>query len=239
MYGKVKESGLTEIILFICPSAVWGVVSCVFRCLSSLELIVGSGCSLTAAWLQILFFFLGACRRRNSHFRPESLMGMTSLFTDVAGNTPFFTDKRDLYSYQERINNESSKVTEEGTGLKRTPRPSGRDQNALLWVFRSAGMDGEGPLQDLVEGGEMDSEGQQIPEMKIKACGSDAPILGWGGNRRCLWVSGAPGCGCCLCLWAADFEPLKMAVSNSNHGVIKRESWEPQSFGPGGTVWSV
>ena len=39
-------------------------------------------------------------------------------------------------------------------------------------------MDGGGRLQDLVEGGEMDSEGQQIPEMKIKACGSDAPILG-------------------------------------------------------------
>ena len=108
--------------------------------------------------------------------RPESLMGMTSLFTDVAGNTPFLTDKRDLYSVQESITNESSKVTEEGTYLKKTPRPSGRDQNSLLRVFRSAGMDGEGPLQDLVEGGEMDSEGQQIPEMKIKACESRS---GW------------------------------------------------------------
>ena len=33
-------------------------------------------------------------------------------------------------------------------------------------------MDGEGPLQDLVEGGKKDSEGQQIPAMEIKACGS-------------------------------------------------------------------
>ena len=29
----------------------------------------------------------------------ESLMGMTTLLTDVAGNTPFLTDKRNLYSF--------------------------------------------------------------------------------------------------------------------------------------------
>ena len=104
-----------------------------------------------------------------------------SLFTDVAGNTPFLSDKRDLHSFQESISNESSNVTEEGTGLKRTTRRSGRDQNSLLGVFSSAGMDGEGPLQDLVEGGEKEGEGQQIPKMKIQDSesqsqgGSDGP----------------------------------------------------------------
>lgn len=124
----------------------------------------------------MLFFFLGACRHRNSHFEAR-----TSLFTDVAGNTPFLSDKRDLHSFQESISNESSNVTEEGTGLKRTTRRPGRDQHSLLGVFSSAGMDGEGPLQDLVGGGEKESEGQQIPEMKIKDSesqsqgGSDGP----------------------------------------------------------------
>lgn len=41
-------------------------------------------------------------------------------------------DKRELYSFKESINNESLKVTEEGIGLNRTPKPSGRDRNRLL-----------------------------------------------------------------------------------------------------------
>ena len=49
-------------------------------------LTVGSGCSLMAARLQVLFSFLGVLKAQKFTFGgPESLMTVTSLFTDMAG----------------------------------------------------------------------------------------------------------------------------------------------------------
>ena len=48
MYGKMQESGLTEVILFKCISALWGQDPEFFTPSSS-GLPVGSGCSLTAS----------------------------------------------------------------------------------------------------------------------------------------------------------------------------------------------
>ena len=49
-------------------------------------LIIGSGCSLMAARLQVLFSFLGALKAQKFTFGgPEPLMTVTSLFTDMAG----------------------------------------------------------------------------------------------------------------------------------------------------------
>ena len=150
MYGKMQESGLTEIIPFICISAIWGQHPVFFDIWSFLT--VGSGWSLMAATSQV--FFLSAFRahqlifsqfssvaqshltlqpRGLQHARPPcpspaprvhsdsrpwslwchpaisssvvpfpsclqywrvaqlSLMTVTSLFTDVAGNNPFLS----------------------------------------------------------------------------------------------------------------------------------------------------
>ena len=90
IYGKMQESGFTKIIPFICISAILGPVYCDFHILSSLGLTIGNGCSLSAARLQVLFSFLSALRAQDFTFEGlESLMTVTSLFIDVAENTPF------------------------------------------------------------------------------------------------------------------------------------------------------
>ena len=49
-------------------------------------LTIGSGCSLMAARLQVSFSFLGTLKAQKFTFGgPESLMTVTSLFTDMAG----------------------------------------------------------------------------------------------------------------------------------------------------------
>ena len=58
MYGKMQESGLTEIIPFICISAIWGQHPVFFDIWSFLT--IGSGCNLMAATSQV--FFLSAFR---------------------------------------------------------------------------------------------------------------------------------------------------------------------------------
>ena len=60
--GKVQESGLPEIIPFICISAIWGQYPMIFHFLSSSGLPVGSGCSLMADRSQIFFSFWSAWR---------------------------------------------------------------------------------------------------------------------------------------------------------------------------------
>ena len=90
VYGNMQESGLTKIIPFICISAISGLVYCDFHLLSSLGLTIGNGCSLSAARLQVLFFFLSALRAQDFTFEGlESLITVTSLFIDRAENTPF------------------------------------------------------------------------------------------------------------------------------------------------------
>ena len=62
MYAKMWESGLTEIIPFICISAIWGQPASgdlIYRILGS-SLTVGSGGSLRATACQVFFSFLVA-----------------------------------------------------------------------------------------------------------------------------------------------------------------------------------
>ena len=66
MYGKMQESGLTEIIPFIYISTIWGPYPVFFHILSSSVLTLGSSCSLMAAQWQILFSFLGPPRAQKS-----------------------------------------------------------------------------------------------------------------------------------------------------------------------------
>ena len=83
MYGKMQKSGLTEIIPFICISAIWGQYPAflhpeVFRAH------VESGCRLMAAGSQVLFSFLVVLRAQKFTFGgPKSLMTVTPLFTDM------------------------------------------------------------------------------------------------------------------------------------------------------------
>ena len=63
-----------------------------FHILSPSVLTVGSGHSLITAGSQVFFSFLSALRAQEFTFgRSESLVTVTSLFTDVAGNTPFLS----------------------------------------------------------------------------------------------------------------------------------------------------
>ena len=87
MYGKIQESGLTEIIPFICISAIWGQYPGFFHILSSSVLTLGSGCSLMTPGGQVFLSLLGVLTAQNFTFgRLKSLMTVRSLFTDTAGN---------------------------------------------------------------------------------------------------------------------------------------------------------
>ena len=59
---RSEGAGITEIFPIIRISAIWGLISCIFHILNSSVLTIGSGCSLMAASLQVLFSFLGALR---------------------------------------------------------------------------------------------------------------------------------------------------------------------------------
>ena len=91
MYRKMRESGLTEIIPFKCLSAIWGQRPVFFSHLSGPQCSVRRGCSSIAVRQQT-FFFLGTLHTQKFTFGgPESLMVVTSLFIDTAGNTPFLS----------------------------------------------------------------------------------------------------------------------------------------------------
>ena len=68
-----------------------GSVSCVFHILSALGLTVGSGCSLMDARSHVFFSFLSTLRAQEFTFGGP-LMTVTSLFTDMAENTPFVSN---------------------------------------------------------------------------------------------------------------------------------------------------
>ena len=90
MYGKMQESELTKIISLTCTSATWGqyLVFSLPEFLSGF--IIRRGCSLKAARWQVFFVLL-------AEFPPGSLLGewlqslmtVTSLVTDRAGNILF------------------------------------------------------------------------------------------------------------------------------------------------------
>ena len=90
MYGKMQESELTEIIPLICTSAIWGQCP-VFHILSFLrahrrELLQSGGC------LREVFFpswVPSGLTSSPSLVWLQSLMAVTSLFTDMAGSIPF------------------------------------------------------------------------------------------------------------------------------------------------------
>ena len=85
MYGKVQESGLTEIIPFICISPIGGQYLVFIHILSSSEFTIGSGCSLMAVGSLVLFSFLGLLRAQKFTFGGlQLLMTVTSLFANLA-----------------------------------------------------------------------------------------------------------------------------------------------------------
>ena len=80
-----QESGLSDIIPFVCISAVWDQYLAILHVPSA-----GSGCGLTADRSQVLFSFLGALRAQKFTFGgQESLMAVACLFTDMVGTLHF------------------------------------------------------------------------------------------------------------------------------------------------------
>ena len=77
MYQKMQVSGLTEIIRFICISAIWGHIL-FFLSAHQREQLQPNGCPAAG------IIFLPGCPEWL-----ESLMTVTFLFIDMAGNTPF------------------------------------------------------------------------------------------------------------------------------------------------------
>ena len=76
MYGKIQESGLTEIIPFMCISAAWGQHTAFVLSAHLMDFLQPHGCHTTGIvllpdWPRGL----------------ESLMTVASLFIDKAGNT--------------------------------------------------------------------------------------------------------------------------------------------------------
>ena len=87
MYGKMQESGLTEIIPFICISAIWGQYPVLFDILSFLT--IGSDWGLMAATYQV--FFLSAFRAHQltfSHFSSVQALRHARLCNPMDCSTP-------------------------------------------------------------------------------------------------------------------------------------------------------
>ena len=96
MYGNMQESGLTEIIPFICTSVIWAIILC-FHSLGSptapgralqgslQRMAAESGCYMAG-----ILFLPESPQNSSAHVgRLQSLMTVASLFTDMIGNTPF------------------------------------------------------------------------------------------------------------------------------------------------------
>ena len=78
MYGKMQEYGLTEIIPFICISAIWVQHPLSFTSSAPLRLTIGTGYNLMPIRSQVLFSFLTAAARSKD-----------DIFTDIAENVSF------------------------------------------------------------------------------------------------------------------------------------------------------
>ena len=89
--GRCKISWLTEIIPFVCILAIWGQCPASFHISLSSSVLARSASNSMAIGQQALFF-LGVLWAQKFIFgRLEQLMAVTSLFIDMAGNTPFCT----------------------------------------------------------------------------------------------------------------------------------------------------
>ena len=89
--GKMQGSGLTELIPFVCTSAIWGQLSCVFTSWASFP--QGSPSGMAAVWwLLDGRYSLSSWIPQDSPVHTEglqSLMTVTSLFTNMDGSIPF------------------------------------------------------------------------------------------------------------------------------------------------------
>ena len=74
----MQDSGLTEILSFICISAIWSQYPVFFLNVRQREWLQPEGCQIAGIVL------LPVCPGRL-----ESWMTVTSLFIDIVGNTPF------------------------------------------------------------------------------------------------------------------------------------------------------
>ena len=88
----MEESGVTEIIPFICMSAILGQYTVLLTSPAPWGFTIGSGCSPIAVRSQG-FFSLPQCPQgsRTHAGGLQSLMTVTSLFTDMPGNIPFLS----------------------------------------------------------------------------------------------------------------------------------------------------
>ena len=84
MYGKIQEFRFAESFLSY-ASQLFGASIMRF----SSVLTAGNNCSLMAAGFQVLFFLGGLGAQKFTSGGPKSPMAAASLFTDMAGNTPF------------------------------------------------------------------------------------------------------------------------------------------------------
>ena len=82
----MQESGLTEIIPFIYISTIWGPYPVFFYILSSSVFIVGSGCSLMASRLQVLFSVLVVLAAAAT--AAKSLQSCPTLCDPIDGSSP-------------------------------------------------------------------------------------------------------------------------------------------------------
>ena len=92
MYGKMQESGLSEIIPLICTSLIWGQ----YPVFSHPECPQSSPWEVTAVWwlLDSRYSFLSEFPQGSPAHHPwwlQSLMIVTCSFTEFAGNNPFLT----------------------------------------------------------------------------------------------------------------------------------------------------
>ena len=88
--GRCKSLGSLKPFLSYASQPSGVSILCVSHSPQIPVLTIGSSCSLMATRQQVLFSFLAALQAQKFTFGgPESFMAGTSLFIDMAGNTPF------------------------------------------------------------------------------------------------------------------------------------------------------
>jgi len=88
MYGKMQESGPDEIIPFISISAIWGQYPVFLLSAHRSEWLQPKGCQIAGT------VFLPGCPGGL-----ELLTTVTSLFTDMAGNTPSEPEGNEVFFF--------------------------------------------------------------------------------------------------------------------------------------------
>lgn len=92
MYGKMGESGIMEIIPFICLSAILGQYTVFLTSPAPWGFTIRNGCSSIAVRSQV-FFSLPQCPQGSQTHAGglQSIMTVTPLFTYMPGNIPFLS----------------------------------------------------------------------------------------------------------------------------------------------------